>query len=569
MFFLIGHRGVGKSSLVSKIPGGVDLDQRISEKHDINSFFENGNEQGFRDLEKSTLKSILNKKKTQVVALGAGFELDKFNFPEDSVFIWIQRRSDLNGRVFFDRPKVNKNLSPLDDYFDRFETRQKIYSKHAGLNLELLEGAENDSALKLLEKWFIGETCFSAKAYYTIKSIEDLKFYSGNIELRTDFLTEVDVLSVLNKSDKNNYILAVRTKVSKDFFEKVAKCKNLKIDCPIDNKKLLEELIEKTEFKNKVLLSSHEKISLSDLEFAASKNLHLKWAPQILSLKELRESYNLCADRDFSFLPRSEEPDGRWKWMRESLFYKNKINFYRTGLTEYMDQISVHDLDVIKDRPQNHKGAVLGEDIFLSRSPGFHRSFFKERFSSFYSGIPLKRNEFNNENFDFIRSFGYSFFSVTAPFKDQLAFLGCEKSLNTISTGIDGLYKFTDTDRLALEFLTEQILKYKKPLIWGSGSMGKALKELIGDKAKLISARQYESSVLEGFDALVWCAGPNAFTPKLAKAPYCIFDLEYKEQSRAKQVAIEWGTSYISGEDFFVSQAKAQQSFWLETGEEK
>jgi shikimate kinase/shikimate 5-dehydrogenase len=571
MFFLIGHRGVGKTTLVTKVEGAVDLDHQISLNHDINSYFTGDDEKGFRELERQTLKDVIDEGKASVVALGAGFELSKFNFPKNSRFVWIQRRSDKTGRVFLNRPRLNPDLGPLEEYFSRFENRNKVFKETADVLLEIVEGAPSDESLQILLKWVKGETFLSSKAYYTLESHKDLNFYSGKVELRTDILSELEILSILRTSSENSYLVSVRTQVSQSFLKEVFEVKDLLVDLPLERKDLIEEFAGNKNTRSQIFVSSHQKINSEDLSFCKSKCLHLKWAPVIKNFSEMKKAFKLIADSDVSFLPRSGDFNAglkniKWKWIRESLFYKNRINFYRTGMTEFLDQVLAQDLITFKEDFQDFKGAVLGESVFLSQSPGFHRKFFLENFESFYSAIPMGRDEFNKANLDFIKSFGYKFFSVTAPFKSMLGFLGSECSLNTVSL-IENKNKFVDTDLAALESLADKLKDFKRHLIWGSGSMGKALKHLLGDHSELMSVRTYKGSELEGFDVLVWCAGAEAATPIFKDFPTCIFDLEYKGQSRAKQVAFLLGTQYVSGDEFFKEQARAQQSFWLKTRE--
>ena len=51
-------------------------------------------------------------------------------------------------------------------------------------------------------------------------------------------------------------------------------------------------------------------------------------------------------------------------------------------------------------------------------------------------------------------------------------------------------------------------------------------------------------------------------------SPKVLIDLDYKESSEAREVALSWGSDYISGEAFFKKQAQAQQDFWLQASKE-
>jgi len=567
VFFLIGHRGVGKTTLLNEIDGAVDLDAEISKNTDINSFFSEDNEQGFRKKERSCLKRIIAEGETSLVALGAGFQLDEFEFPENAIFIWIQRRSDLKGRVFLNRPRLDVSLTPLEEYFARFDQRQELYSRKADFCLELIEGAPlalAGSSLKLLMQ---GEKIESTKAFYTLESEKDLRFFSGAIELRTDSLDESSILSILQKQSQNSYLVSIRSKASANFVADVLEFKNCTVDLPLENREIVDLALSQHKNQGSIFLSCHRELSQEEWSFVESQGLHLKWAPKVEDFKCLKAALSKVQNKDVSFLPRDPTDQGRWKWLRESLFQKNKINFYRTGLNGYLDQVTLDELNVLEKCDGENKGAVLGEQIFLSRSPGFHEHFFKKTFKSFYSSIKMNRSEFNEDNLDLIKSFGYRFFSVTAPFKNQMSFLGAKESVNSLVLN-EKENSFFDTDHFGLEAIVDKIEKNEKVLIWGSGSMGQALKSLLGDKAELLSVRDYGGSELSNFDVMIWCAGPDADAPNFEVLPLKIFDLEYKEQSKAKQIALELGTQYISGEHLFATQARAQQSFWLESVKE-
>jgi hypothetical protein len=96
--------------------------------------------------------------------------------------------------------------------------------------------------------------------------------------------------------------------------------------------------------------------------------------------------------------------------------------------------------------------------------------------------------------------------------------------------------------------------------------MGQSIKKELGDKATLQSVRSYEPESLkdEKFEVLVWAAGADCLVfPELHVEPSVIYELEYKEHSQAREVALAWGCDYIPGHEFFKTQARAQQDFWV------
>lgn len=557
MLFLIGHRGVGKTSLIKNIPGGLDLDAEISKDFEIESFFENDKESDFRDLEHTKLKELVKDSNVKAVALGAGFLLESFDFPEDSKIIWIQRRSDLKGRVFLDRPRLNTQLSALDEYKERFEARQLIYNKHADFKLEVEEG-DSKSVVPILNSLVMVGKLGSDKAYYTLKSSKELVFFKGKIELRTDLLTEAEILEILKRKTEYKFLVALRTKASAPFVEEIKSTEGVFIDLPFENWPVYERDFLNTE---NVFLSSHDLLTADQIASVLKTGLHLKWAPLVKTVFELKNLYNLVKSLDVSFLPR-DETGGRFNWMRQSLLSKNKINFYRTGLSDYLDQPRLVDLGKSFGAALN--GAVLGGDVSLSHSPSFHSSFFHDEFKASYASISLNEDEFSKENLLFFKSLGFSFFSITAPFKKELKNFGSGQVANTMFIGPKDVFHTTDTDKFSIESLASSLRLDSKILIWGAGDMGQALFKCLGpDHAKLVSVRNYKGEPLGNFNTLIWCAGEEALKlPNFTQKPKVIFDLEYKESSRAREVALEKGSQYISGKSFFETQAVAQQEFW-------
>ena len=106
---LIGHRGVGKSSLLRRLsvyfPKAVclDLDEEIEKHLDrkiANVFAEDG-EGFFRRAELEVLSKLLkenNGKENVYIALGAGYN---HSLPEQCNCIWVKRKTDKDGRSFF------------------------------------------------------------------------------------------------------------------------------------------------------------------------------------------------------------------------------------------------------------------------------------------------------------------------------------------------------------------------------------------------------------------------------------------------------------------------------------
>src|SRR5690606_16082492 len=82
------------------------------------------------------------------IALGAGFNGE---LPPLAKAIWIRRPTDARGRVFLDRPSLEPELSPLDEYKKRYQERKSRFSIWAEEQLIIPEGFLD------LNEW---EACF-------------------------------------------------------------------------------------------------------------------------------------------------------------------------------------------------------------------------------------------------------------------------------------------------------------------------------------------------------------------------------------------------------------------------
>ena len=135
---IIGHRGVGKSSLAKRLKQYYqgqkrkvlirDLDNEIERRYHktISQIFAEQGEAQFRNLERLCFQDLNSKSDGDLVIIaGAGFEpTDKFGFQ----FLWIQRPTDSLGRIFVDRPRLDNTQTPQGEYFSRYHELEKKYA---------------------------------------------------------------------------------------------------------------------------------------------------------------------------------------------------------------------------------------------------------------------------------------------------------------------------------------------------------------------------------------------------------------------------------------------------------
>src|SRR5437868_5465479 len=115
---VVGHRGTGKSELMKRLSSHLrdqnvelmDLDDEIEKKIGKNIFeliMQNG-EPYFRELERQVFLECLQKSAEHTyLVLGAGFDMKAI--PESVRVLWVRRRTDRDGRIFLDRPRLDPN----------------------------------------------------------------------------------------------------------------------------------------------------------------------------------------------------------------------------------------------------------------------------------------------------------------------------------------------------------------------------------------------------------------------------------------------------------------------------
>lgn len=437
----------------------------------------------------------------------------------------------------------------------------------------------------------------SQNNFYTPLNFSELYFFKGPSELRTDVFSEAQILKTLNQNYDRIFVVAFRgQKPSKDFVSKLESLSVL-VDVPL-------ELFPNYDFQYKAdyFYSLHKKPSEKELKSILIQVKKLKWAPLIKNFEELvkwdtflndeiknryteqtkhlktqRGGGETLSDKKVSFLPRDQAGLGRFRWYRIVCRFDNFINYFRFGLNDFLDQPAYFDdlyLDSNKYK-NGSMGAVLGGDTRLSHSPSFHRKYFATKMNSNYLSVSLNTVTADlKEVFDFLESKNIRFLSVTAPFKKDVAQLAkTSEPQNTVflkskpTTRKDEIFKTTNTDKVSIEKLIKKIEDLNlKVCIWGQGAMGQLIYDQLKTKNKQIRSVRKSSNVAVEAQILIWACGAETnalpFFKEGAKPLKYIFDLEYKEHSFARKLAQDSGAKYISGEDFFINQAEAQQQFF-------
>lgn len=570
---LIGHRGVGKTSLLKRLSSycqktnvdadTIDLDKYIEqcENKKISDIFTDSGEGTFRKLEKKYLKQIItDTNKKTYIAIGAGF---MGPYPDDAEIVFVKRDTDKNGRIFLDRPRLNKELSAFDEYKDLYSKREQHYAGQADLTLVLQEGLKQNSHY---EELFFGFTSGSkVRGVYTLLAheVENIDFYLNlgfeKIEVRTDYFESDTLKRIIDKVPDERLLLSVRD--NKSVTDKPF------MDWPLE--------LGKPD-KKYFIISSHNEIdaiekSINELEKQSDQCEILKLAIPVNSFEDLilGHQWHLKNPSKNCFLPIST--DGKLSWYR--LIQKNKIfpNFFKTTPEgSAFDQPYFHEWVSHSFTDAKGFAAIIGLPVNHSWTPNEHESFFAE-FDMPVVKINLSESELTEVNFNFLSSLGLKAAAVTSPLKNKIANIIGEDNLGSVNTLVktNSGWLSTNTDDHGFNELAGHLKAKTNVVLWGGGGVIDSIKKVL-PKVSSYSARSGEpregEQSIEKPEVVIWAIGRSRHEnwPNEAWAPKTIVDLNYGEDSPGKEYALMVGAEYVSGADMFVAQAHKQQEFWRE-----
>lgn len=602
---VIGHRGTGKTELMSRMRAYVgsngtefvDLDTEIEKKmgRPIPEIFMEQGEAYFRDLEQQVFIEIIQKPYQDLyLVLGAGFDVTKI--PKDAKVLWVRRRTDLDGRIFLDRPRLNPNISPLEEFQKRAHLRElafheradEIYlmaegsfqNRHQAMEVEkkvlLHQTSEVGGALTILPEVFKTERRWSRfKERYLDRGVR-------YFELRDDLFSLEDILKIMHEMHREHFIFSFRS--LSDF--SLLFSNEVLIDI-LSRASLVDwawelgnpDAVLSQITSEKLVLSLHDCTAFAECMSYESKFSHIKYAPRVNTFVDLSKGHEWQRQQPQkrSFLPRSEI--GRWDWYR--LLQKNRqlINFWREGDGSAGDQPSLWQW-MMTPGASFHFAAVLGEPVRHSYTPLEHSDFFHKRNLPVFA-ISIGRDEWS-EAISFLTGQGLSYAAVTAPHKENAAKLCQHETLESVNSlifdGRNQKWLGTSTDEEGFLQLIEGIglitpLQTEIAVWGGGGTLEMLLKSLPQaqyfssrtgkPRAGLVSVENYQPKIL------IWAAPRNAETqfPPLSWKPKMVFDLNYKEDSMGREYAQRIGANYESGLVMFKAQAQGQRRFWSQCEE--
>ncbi len=580
---LIGHRGSGKTNCLTRwrniyesrhwTADFFDLDEQIATANEksVTQIFSSEGEEKFRHLEKQKFFSLydaaVENRKTTFIAVGAGFT---FDLPEDVYTIWIQRDTDLKPRTFLNRPRLDSQVRPSDEYIARATVREIKFQKLADEKILFPEGHEEfgEKSLNFEERFLTGEAIqisgIIPLSPQLLANGAKLDFWLSRrsswqgvrFELRTDLLSSEQMTRGLNSV--RDALVSYRKPT----------------DVPVSGDALTDWAIELGQPSFKVdILSLHERsenesleTALERLNQAGKKGELLKAAPEVRSFEELRIGFAWQQEDTSrrSFLPRSK--NGEWRWFRLLMKDRQELNYICEGRSEVLDQPSLIEW-VQYSNEQNKFAAVIGDPIEHSLTPAYQSEYFSQ------VGVPVLRIQINEatwspQTIETLKEFGLKYAAVTSPLKSLAAKLVASSvPINTLYwSESQERWLGTNTDVGSVKALTRE--KEKSIVaVWGGGGVLPAVEAQFPD-ANFYSAStgKLKSGEDSTPEVVVWAVGrKNMITgvwPSPNWKPSKVIDLNYSEDSPGKEYAQLVGADYVSGLPMFLEQANRQRDFW-------
>lgn len=583
---LIGQRGVGKSALLKRLEGYqledsiayLDLDLEIEKRKNISlpDIFKLHGEDVFRHWEQEVFRQLTQEYLSFVICLGAGF--DVLSLPKMVHKIWVRRETDQLGRVFLDRPQLQPladfNGGPGEEYQERARLRKIHFASVADEVYWLPEGLTSSNEL---EKKILSRAVLDCRGILTLFPQHfdpdgNLKMHVQRLkveffELRTDLLPESLIRSVVKAFAPERILLSFRNSDTSETLQELTQ-ENILWDWPFE--------FGPCDFNTPRIVSLHEhpgtlSEALSSLERESPRGVHLKVSLKINTWADLEMLFQWQQKEPIrrSVLPRSE--NGRWKWFRQRMKGWQLLNFWKDSEGSAFDQPSIFEWMATPPRSVLF-AAVLGEPVSHSWTPIEQHAFFAEQRIPVFA-VSLDQKEWF-QGLSVLQRLGLQSGAVTAPLK-VAAFEICEqltdraKELQTVNTitRFEGDWSGhnTDWDGFASLWMQAESPSAGKVAIWGGGGTLKMIQSLL-PQAQSFSARtglaHQQIRTLPEYDVVIWAAAPKAALPPVSWKPTLVVDLNYREDSRAREYAQLLGCRYLSGALMFARQAAEQRIFW-------
>ena len=574
IWVLIGHRGVGKTTLArraAELLGRpfLDLDEKIETdtgRSPLSWLAES--EPKFRAVEIRTLREIAE---PAVVALGAGIEA----VPDSFGAIWIQRIG-WEDTARLRQPRIRRELTPEEEFEWMRATREPRYAEWADASLEIPrhEGPDRSSArlTALIERleasfgtelirrsWWIGTPARVERQAVRVRQIG-----AAGVEIRTDLFDSAPIGAL--RLDPDRALLSIRTSAGLDL-----------LGCfrwtDIDARwaRVLPWKPQGTH-----ILHSDHQASLALPSFPSEAN-DVKWAPAPATFGDLKNysSFGYDVRRRFqssTILPQTSH----WTWLRilEAIRH-NRWNYisgnampHEAGAPEWSTWgLYTH------ATPAAKLYGLSGDPVASSLGPEFHNDFFRKKGrDAVYVSIPVPPDELEKA-LNALSGLGFAGLSVTAPHKkavldlpnvqpDSLARrLGVT---NTLRTDGAGGWHATNTDLTGMKTLLGKadLPALGRVLVIGKGGVSPAVAAALQDRHTAFRhegfrALQTDDKIwAEPWDLVINASGRDVRAGPRHKSAIWI-DLRY-----GMQASNDGGDTFLAGETFFEAQAEEQHRFW-------
>lgn len=590
MTLIVGHRGAGKTALLERVKKYAadqnqnvtvyDLDAEIEKSvgTTVDRIFATQGEEIFREVESEVLNCLMAElpdDATAWIALGAGFQAQ---IPRSPRVLWLRRPTDPVGRIFLDRPPLNKKLPPIEDYFSRYQTRESRYREWSDFEYTQAEGFNHPSDWEAAILGFKPPQIEAGgivtllpehlKNPFAIGPIVHrlLTFNPEKIELRDDLLSEAQLADLVEYLSPHQAIFGLRRN-SKPHID----WQNATIDWAL-------ELPDTPDFDPQILSRHERTVDLDKTlqNLPQDSGAIIKLAVEIDDFSELRVGHEWWMEEPSkrSFLPRSK--DGRWQWYRQLFSRRMPLAFWREGMGSAADQPTLADwLRLPEDWA--HFAAVLGSPVVHSHTPAEHDEFFREKQMPVVA-IDLPKAECTDETLEFLNELGLKSAAVTSPLKECFFELIQSQTLESQSVAATNLIHFNgtywqghNTDLEGFKALVDSVeFDPAKAAVWGGGGTRAVIKKVLPNTPQCsvrtgqVLEKDFSATQLAP-DTVIWAVGRNNFKSKFPPEewkPKIIIDLNYSDDSPGREYALQTGAQYINGRTMFKSQAAGQRRFW-------
>lgn len=540
--------------------------------------------------------------------------------------LWLRRLTDSLGRVFVDaaRPRLDPDLSPLAESLRRYNDRQPRYHAWHDNVWIMPEGSHEDGSPA--EQLFIASALMGesqppaalrpaaltllpsalARADVTEDFLARRRSWPGlHVELRDDLLSDAQLTKARSLIPNDRLILSARRELPPtDVLRRYCQ-QNILVDIPLE---LLQTAAGAQWLRDglayagsrqqtSLIVSLHERHSGETVASAADRlqregqrlgAQHYKLSVEVEDFEQLAAGV-AWSQHDPSrhlFLPRTIVADPgaeRWRWFRAVQMWRLglPLSFVREGDGSSLDQPTLCEawqLAACGSPPGTLTfAAVLGDPVQHSRSPSEHRAFFARHGLPVFA-IPCRESDLAQGALATLHALGLRFAAVTAPLKRAVGALTGLASCNTLWWQDDqATWCGANTDPQGLQALLATLPHDADVAVWGGGGVLPSIHAVL-PRARAFALRTgAERSNPSACDQpptpasyqpsfVLWAAGHHsrdaAMQPPSSWRPACVYDLDYREDSAAREYALRVGARYVCGLTMFRTQAAAQREIW-------